>query len=364
MLNYKGIYYAKDALEILDQIKDALIDFRIIKISDLNPQNAENLLKISNSVTTIELLENREADIMIRGFSEELINSYKCMGKSNLSLPELSNVSTYYDELKKVKDNPQTISKASHYLRLFFRYYMIVDSQLKTEVEKALMNKDNIPKTEGYSFAFQAGDNDVLTMPNPKEIKEDFFKGKSFFVKNLDYNYIGIKVDNPKKESEDYILVPSDDVVFSKDTIYVNMPMKLVDGKPAQEDLKEKVYEVVSAYKGKRMVDSVSPLVSRGELISVLKNTYHAEISNRVYDNEPLYEALETLSISKANKKYTLIRTGKNTISHIRFSELKGQFAPAVLNARSATEIMSNLNIMTPRDLKLNIGKNKKQSKR
>ena len=104
MLNYKGLYYAKDVLDSLNEIKNNLLDERIIKTTDIGKANQGNIIAILNSQKT-DFLSNKAASVNITGFSELNIRSLKYMGSSNLLNKELGEVLKYYNDLKAIEDN-------------------------------------------------------------------------------------------------------------------------------------------------------------------------------------------------------------------------------------------------------------------
>ena len=114
MLNYKGRYYTKEILKDLSVIRDKLCELKILKTSDLGENT--NLAAISASIST-EL-----SSILVKGYSENIKDSFYYMGEENLSnLPEANK---YYEELKKVYD---LLSEGNYKKLKNFDYYLLGD---------------------------------------------------------------------------------------------------------------------------------------------------------------------------------------------------------------------------------------------
>ncbi len=352
MLNFKGRYYAAEVIDNIDSIKNTLLNFNILKIGDLGEPKSHIL---NSKIIPTDFWAKKEANINVRGFSEEIIKDLRAMGELNLAHKDLSETVGFYTELRSVYDGNATSLKGYEYFKIFYRYNFAVTRELKNAISMARKNLDVPAKPKGVSLSFLTDEDNVLIMPN---VKEDFYRLDNVLAKSIDFSTVAIKMPSNDSLNQDmkYVQINADNVLFHKNNIIVNVTYENF------EDLEIKIFPIVSTYKNKQL--EIVGLSSKGELINLLKDYHKATTVNRIVDTEIFYEAIEKFTLQQANQRPVCLLTGKNQLSYISVCESKKTWPAIVLNAKTVEEITNSTTLMSPRILRSYHTKNKERMKR
>lgn len=328
-LNYRGIYYAEGVLKQFAELRDRLLELKVLKTGDLGEN--QNWAGISANYSTVFNLVGLPY-ILVKGISEIIRENFYQMEDINLSLVPESN--KYYDELNKVYEGSG--NKGFQYFNLFRRFYYSVTEELKQALLKASQRDADRVKKTGYSFTLDTSLDNICVLSNAKE---------------NDYTKMGLRI--PGEDGTKFVQVDGRDMIRMSNngaiaasnsgsvTVVINIPSEKV------EDLGNRIYPIVSTYEGKPI--KTSGWINAKELIGVLKNDYNATMSSTVVDLEALYRrACEVKEHCLQPAEYIVV--GKNKAWEIVACALKGIWPASVAKAETPAEA-SNLTVLTARGL-------------
>lgn len=330
MLNYKGRYYAKEILKDLSDIRDRLCELKILKTSDLGENT--NLAAISASIST-DFVSTEFSSIMVKGYSENIKDSFYYMGEENLS--NLPDANKYYEDLKKVYEGNGS-NKGFEYFKLFYRYHYSVMTCLKEALLKAEKGEGVPTKRKGASFSFDTSVDNITVLSGTKD----------------DYSKMGIRI-LPNGEGK-FVQIDGNDMYRSKATgastpgaantsVVVNI--SYMD----EKETTKKFYPVVSTYKGKPI--EIVGMITAAELIEMLKTEYNATSSNMIVDLEPFYEQAEKISRQSLQGVVYFV-TGKNKAYRVIDCQKLGEWPYGVIKANTISDL-SNVTLLTKRSFDL-----------
>lgn len=332
MLNYKGRYFAKAILKDLSDIRDKLCELKILKTNDLGENT--NLAAISASIST-DFLSTDYSSILVKGYSENIKNSFYSMGEENLAnLPE---VSKYYEDLKKVYESDSS-KKGFEYFKLFYRYNYSVVRGLKEALLKAERGEGVPAKRKGASYSFDTSLDNVIVLSNDRD----------------DYTKMGLRV--PGSDGK-FIQIDGNDMLRSKvssaasttnpSSVTTSVVINVIYNE--EKEIPKKIYPVVSTYKNRPI--EIVEMVSASELIDILKEDYNATSSNIVVDNEAFYEQAEKIA-RQSLQPVEFYTAGKNKAFGVKECQKKGEWPYGIIKANTISDL-SNINLLTKRSFDL-----------
>lgn len=331
MLNYKGRYYAKEILKDLSDIRDRLCELKILKTSDLGENT--NLAAISASIST-DFVSTEFSSILVKGYSENIKDSFYYMGEENLS--NLIDANKYYEDLKKVYESNSS-NKGFEYFKLFYRYHYIVNKSLKEALLKAEKGEGVPVKRKGASLSFDTNLDNIAILSGSKD----------------DYSKMGIRI-LPDGDGK-FVQIDGNDMYRSKATgsssnpSVSNTSVVINISYNDEKELTKKFYPVVSTYKGKPI--EIVGMISAAELITMLKNEYNATASNIIVDLEPFYEQAEKIARQSLQGVVYFV-TGKNKAYRVIDCQKLGEWPNGVIRANTISDL-NNVTLLTKRSFDL-----------
>lgn len=329
--NFKGIYFALEIQKQLNELRDRLLDLKVLKTGDLGEN--QNWAGISANYSTVFNLVGLPY-ILVKGISEIIRDNFYHMEEINLALIPESN--KYYEELNKVYDGSG--NKGFQYFNLFRRFYYSVMTELREALIKASQKDVERAKKTGASFSFETSLDNIVVLSNAKE---------------NDYTKMGLRI--PDEDGTKFVQIDGRDMIRTANNsaaavanpssvncpVVVNIPYEKV------EDLGNRIYPIVSTYEGKPI--KTAGWISAKELINMLKNDYDAVVSNNIVDLEPFYERAHTIH-QQCLQPAAYVIVGKNKAYELIACAGRGVWPASVVKATTGADA-SSLTLVTARGL-------------